>query len=102
MPGVVKVERGAMIYEPEALMPEEQVGVASRAVHVGDVGIEPNDGGGEVGVERRGGGGRIGEGAGQVVEGEVEAGAGLDEIADLVVRLGAAKDGVKLHQDDIG
>ena len=70
-PGMVEVERRAVVDEPELAMPDQHVGVARGPVEVGDEGVEPDDARGELGIGRVGQ--RVeGERAGQVVEAEVE------------------------------
>ncbi|MGH2480932.1 MAG: hypothetical protein ACRDHW_14860, partial [Ktedonobacteraceae bacterium] len=49
-----------MVNQPQALRPDQHVGVARRAVNVGDIGVEPDDAGGQGRVERRGRGGADG------------------------------------------
>ena len=53
-PVVVEVERRAVVDQPELAVPDQQVGVARRAVDVGDEGVEPDDARGELGVGLRG------------------------------------------------
>ena len=70
-PGVVEVERRAVVDEPELAMPDQHVGVARGPVEVGHEGVEPDDARGELGIGRVGE--RVeGEGAREVVEAEVE------------------------------
>src|SRR5260370_23998484 len=40
---VMKVERRSMIDEHQSPVPEKHVGIARSAIHIGDIGIEPND-----------------------------------------------------------
>jgi len=47
-PGMMEIERGAMVDEPEAPVPHQQVRVARRAIDVGYISVEPDDFGGEV------------------------------------------------------
>src|SRR5262245_6158462 len=42
-PGVMEVERGAVVDQPQPPAPYEQVWVAGCAIHVRDQGIEPDD-----------------------------------------------------------
>ncbi len=105
---MVEVERGAVIDQPEPVVPDEHVGVARRAVEVAHERVEPDDARRELGVglpreriER--------DRAGQVVEREVERrraiaqlGAGADQVLDLGVGLGARQVGVDQGEDDLG
>ena len=50
--GVLAKERRAVVDQPDLLVPDEQVGVAVRAVDVRDERVEPDDVGGERGVDR--------------------------------------------------
>src|SRR5215472_3185922 len=43
VPGMVEVQRGAMVYKPDPAMPDQQIGIARRTIHVGDKGVEPDD-----------------------------------------------------------
>src|ERR671916_247063 len=99
-PGVVEVQRGSVVYEPQAPVPREEVRVARGAIHVRHEGIEPQDAGGEI---RRG---RLHEGveaqrARQVVERQVQPGARPDEVLYLRVGLGAGELRVEAHEHDI-
>src|SRR5215210_4705599 len=47
-PGVVEVQRSPVVYEPQPVVPSEEVRVARGAIHVGHEGIEPQDAGGEI------------------------------------------------------
>ena len=57
-PGVLAVQRGAVVDEPQPSVPGEQVGVLRRAVHVGGQRVEPDDRGGHVGRRLGADGGR--------------------------------------------
>ena len=46
-PAMMEVQRGTVIDQPQPPVPHEHVGVARRAVHVADVGVEPDDGRGQ-------------------------------------------------------
>ena len=77
-----------MVYEPQTVVPGEEVRVAWGTIHVGHEGVEPQDAGGEI---RRG---RIHEGietqrTRQVVEREVQSGTRPDQVLYLRVGLGA-------------
>src|SRR5690348_182530 len=43
LPGVVKIQRRAMIDQPEPAVPRQDVGIAHGAVRVRDIGVEPDD-----------------------------------------------------------
>ena len=51
-PVIVNIERRALVDEPQFVFPNEYVWVTRRAVHVRDVGVEPDDGGSEDGIGR--------------------------------------------------
>ena len=51
-PVVVEVQRCPVVYEPETIVPDQEVRVAWGAVDVGHQGIEPDDARGEVGIRR--------------------------------------------------
>src|SRR5215204_4814114 len=40
-PGVVEVQRGPVVYQPQPVVPGEEVRVARGTVHVGHEGVEP-------------------------------------------------------------
>jgi len=99
-PVVVEVEGGAMVDEVGFAMPVEKVGVAGGAVDVEDEGVEPDGEGGGAGIGLVAGSGVEHGGAGEVVEGKVEADAGAEEIADLLVRLVAPQGGIDFGEDE--
>ena len=84
-PRVVEVERGAVVDQPEVAVPDQQVGVAPAAVDVGDERVQPERPRGDVGrdLERR----VEAEGAGQEVDAQVEAQAGVEQVLHLLVGL---------------
>ena len=84
-PAVVEVERGAVVDEPRVAVPDQEVGVAPRAVDVGGEGVEPQDVG--RGVGRGWPRPVVAERAGQEVDAEVEAQAGGEQVLDLLVGL---------------
>ena len=53
LPGVLEVERRAVVDQPDAAVPEQQVRVLRRAVDVRRQRVEPDDVGGELRVGRR-------------------------------------------------
>ena len=79
-------------------MPLEQVGVARGPVHVEHQGVEPDDVRGELRGRRSGRRWIVPERARQVVHPEVQAHAGLEEVADLAIGLGAPDVRVERHQ----
>src|SRR5829696_2065078 len=99
-PGVVEVQRGPVVYEPQPVVPGEEVRVARGAVYVGHESIEPHDAGGEVRAGRLHEGIEA-EGAGQVVEGQVQADARPDQVLYLRVWLGAGELGVEVGEHDL-
>ena len=101
-PVVVEEERGSVIDGVELAVPDEQVSVARGAVDVEHKGVEPDEERGFVGRSGVARGGIEHGGAGQKVEAEVEAGAGLEQLADFVVGLVAAKRGVNVDEDQLG
>ena len=101
-PVVVKEEGGAVVDGVELTVPDEEVGIARRAVDVLREGVEPDEHGGFIygrGVAR---GGVEHGGAGEVVESEVEAGARFEKLANFVVGIVAAEGWVDLDEDDLG
>src|ERR1700677_2520117 len=86
--GMLQVQSGAMVDQPQALMPDQEVRVACCAVHVRQERIEPHD----VGRQLRGGApvgaGGIRGGARKEVDAEVGAGTRSEQLLDLRVRLG--------------
>src|SRR4051812_18401909 len=102
LPVVMEVERGPMIDQVERLVPPQEIGIARRAVHVGDQGVEPDRGRGEIRSDGLAGGGVEGDRAGEVVEPQVHSHAGLEQVADLGVLLVAAERRIDLHEDELG
>jgi len=101
-PAVVEIQRRSMIDEPEPSVPAEQVGVARRAVDVGDEGVEEHDARGRDGV-RQGAHDRIeGDAPRQVIEAEVQPGAGLERGEDLGIQLALGELAIELDKDDLG
>ena len=109
-PGVLDVERRAVVDEPQAAVPDQQVDVLGRPVDVRDEGVEPDDVGREVGIRaiagrcaRRGRRTRLeGQRARQEVEAQVQARAPIQQLLDLLVRLGPAEGRIELDEDDLG
>ncbi len=103
-PGVVDVQRRAVVDQPWPAVPHEQVRVLRRSVRVGHEGIEPDDVGGEVRVDPSGPWPRRVERqrARQEVHPEVQAAARVDQVVDLLVGLGVAQGRVDLDADELG
>ena len=101
-PGVLAVERGAVVDQPQAAVPDQQVGVLRRAVDVGGQRIEPDDRRGQLRVGRRARGRRVGERAGQEVEPDVAARARA--ISSWISGSGSARAELRvdLHEHDLG
>ncbi len=99
---VVEVQRGAVVDQPQPVVPEQQVGVARGAIDVGGERVEPHDVGGESVLRRVWAGGRVRERAREEVHAEVRAGAGRDQLLDLGVGLRRAEHGIDLDSDQVG
>ena len=93
-PVVMEEERGAVVDGVEPAMPDEEIGVARGAIDVEHEGVEPDQQRGFVGRGLVARGGIEHGGAGEIVEGEVEAGAGFQELADFGVGLVAGEGGI--------
>src|SRR4028118_1263134 len=96
---MMRVERGAVVDEPETTMPDEHVGVASGTVDIGHVAVKPDNLRREVGTER------VdqwveGDRARQVVECQVETSAIQDQGMNLRVWLRPGEVGVQVGKDD--
>ncbi len=97
----MKIQRSAVVDEPQLAVPHEHVGVAGGTVHIHQQAVEPHDLGSQAGIHGRHK--RIeGERAGQVVHGQVEARAEPQQILNFFVGLGATKGFVELGKDDFG
>src|SRR5579875_241441 len=83
--GMMEVERGSVIDEPEPFVPEKHVGIAWSAIYISDIGIEPDDERGQQRLKRAGVQRIEGDRAGQVVQRQIEARAGPDECLNLRV-----------------
>ena len=104
-PRVMDIQRRAMVDEPGATVPDEEVRVLGRPVRVGDEAVEPDDRGRSFRVhrrERRGRGRVEHQRPGQEVEPEIATAARPDEVLDLLVRLGVTERGIELHGDEVG
>ena len=86
-PGVVDVERRAVVDQPHPPVPDEHVRVLRRPIGVGDERVEPDDVGGPVRIRHRVGGGIERERPGQEVQADVPADARDQQVVDLLVRL---------------
>jgi hypothetical protein len=101
-PPVLEVERGAVVDEPEPLVPLEQVGVPRGAVDVRDERVEEHDARSGRRVGREAGDRIEGDAAGQVVEPEVEPGARLERHADLGIGLARGELSVEIDEHELG
>jgi hypothetical protein len=84
-PVVMEVESSAVVDEVELAVPVEEIGVASGAVDVEGEGVEPDGEGGDLRIGFVAGCGVEHGGAGEIVESEVQADAGAEEVADLLI-----------------
>ncbi len=100
-PIVMKVEAGAIVYDPNFIVPMQQVGVLDCAVYVADDAVQQRDFGCRECVnfcnERI-----VGDGAGQKVQPEIETDAELQKILNFFVGFGFAKGFVEVHKDEFG
>ena len=72
---VVEVERGAVVDQPQPVVPDQQVRVARGAVDVRGERVEPHDVGRQAGIGAPRPARRVGQRAGQEVHAQVRAGA---------------------------
>src|SRR5690606_24775292 len=85
-PRVVKVERSAMVDKPQFFVPPQHIGISYSAVYVHQQRIEPHDLRSEPGrnlCDKR----IEGYGTGKVMQSQVESGAGLQQVLDLLISL---------------
>jgi hypothetical protein len=101
-PVVVEVESGAVVDEVELTVPVEEIGVAGSAVDVEGEGVEPDGERGDLRISSITGCGVEHSGAGEIVESEVEACAGAEKVANLLVGLVAPEGRVDLSEDEFG
>jgi hypothetical protein len=99
---VLAEERRAVVDEPGAPVPDEQVRVARRAVDVGRERVEPDDVGRQLGIDIGHRGGCEGERPGQEVDAEVDAGARAQQVLDLGIGLGARELGGQRDRHELG
>jgi hypothetical protein len=52
VPGMMKIQGGAMVDQPQLLIPDQHIGIAGGAVYVGEQAIQPDDLGGGQRVDR--------------------------------------------------
>src|SRR5438309_6081855 len=98
---MVEVQRGSVVDEPDVLVPDQEVRVAPGPVDVLDQRVEPEQLAGEVLV--RGPAERVESGAaGQVVDGQVDSGARLEQMLDLLVRFALGDPRVEVRQGELG
>jgi len=100
--GVLRIKRRAVVDQPGAPVPGQQVRVSWRAVQVHHERVEPHDVGTEVGIgdssRRRG----EAERTRQEVDAQVQADACDQQILDLRIGLGHADLRVEIHQHELG
>ena len=104
-PGVVDVQRRAVVDEPGPAMPHQQVRVLRGAIRVGDQRVQPHDVRRERRIDDRAGRrrGRVeGQRAGQEVHAQVAPRARANEVVDLLVGLCVAEGRIDLDRDDVG
>ena len=101
-PVVLPEEGGAVIDGSQALVPDEEVGVARGAIDVGSEGVKLDQKRGFSGSCEVACGGIEHAGAGKEVHADVPADAAFEQIADLGVGLVAAELGVDFEEDQIG
>ncbi|MNT20103.1 hypothetical protein D3C72_1554000 [compost metagenome] len=99
-PVVMEVHRRAVVDQIQLAVPHHQVRIARGAVDVAGERIEPDDARGQVSVHRHC---RrvVVDRAGQVIQTQVQALAGADQVLDLRVGLGAGELAVQLHEQDL-
>ena len=96
--GVMEVERGTVVDQPQAVVPDQQVRVLGGAVDVRHECVEPDDVGGELGGGRGADGRAVRQGRRKKVDAEVQALARHEQILDLGIRLGATECRVELDE----
>ncbi len=99
VPRVMKIQGRAVVDEPQPAMPYQHIDVADGAIHVAHEGIEPDHrrsqariGHEDQGIES--------DGAGQIVQADIQAGARADEALYLRIGLGARELGRQFDKDD--
>ena len=97
---MVKVQRGAMIDQPQLAVPHQHVRVPDGPVDVGDTGVEPDDARGE--IRRKLLHDRIvGDRSRQEVERQIAPGAIVDERMDLGIGLGPRQVHIEVREHDL-
>jgi hypothetical protein len=82
-PGVVEAQARAMVDRPQVLVPDQQIGIASAAIDVGDEGVQPDHSGRVLGWQHKGP--VISNRSRQEVDGEIQTGAGRDQFLNLLI-----------------
>ncbi len=103
-PGVVDVQRSAVIDQPRTSMPDEQVRIDRSPVRVGDERVKPDDVRRGRRIDQSTGGvrGRVeGQRAGQEVHPQVQATARAQQVVDLLIRVRIAQGGVHLDRHQV-
>ena len=99
-PVVVEGQRGTVVDQVRAAVPEQHVRVAPRPVDVADERVEPQHPSGEAWIHRERGGVEI-ERSGQEVDAEVGARARPQQLLHLLVGLGRPERRIELHDDQL-
>jgi hypothetical protein len=99
-PVVMKIERGAVIDQPQFAMPDEQIRIARSPIDIRDIGVEPDDRRGQIPIGNLDD--RVeGDLTRQIVEREIQTGAPPDQVLDLGIGLGARQHRVEFREDDL-
>ena len=101
-PAVLGVERCPVVDQPELAVPQQQIWIARRAVHILEEGIEPD----HVRRQLRGNARSVRDAqrqrAGQIVQSHVQAGATFQQSLDFRVRFGQSQGQVEVDQHRLG
>ena len=98
IPRVMKIQGRAVIDEPESAVPHEHIDVAYRPVHIAYERIKPNDRRSQM-LVRHSDQGVEGDRPGQIVQSDIQAGAGAYEALYFGIGLGARQFGGELDED---
>src|SRR5579872_3806676 len=102
VPTVMKVERCAMIDQPQGTVPDKQVNISWGSIYIGYKRIEPHNSRCEalISLDWSLNQGIKGNRAWQIIKGKIQTFAGTEQVLDFRIRLRARKPRVEMYKGD--